>query len=165
MSFLDTLSGAITTDVIIIFVVFILLSLYGLRFGKSYIISLLISLYLGILSFLSFPYLEEATLLKSSEVQITLSHIVIFLIGVIIIHTILLRIIYVEYSHKKFFKYIEVGLLSGATTALFFAFLYHTIPFATIYNFGDSINNLFSSQYFFWWLVVPMIALLITSRR
>ncbi len=165
MDFLDTLSGAITTDVLIIFAVFILLSLYSLRYGKSYIVSLLISLYVGILAFLSFPYLEDATLLKSSEVQITLSHLAVFLVGIIIIHKIILRFIYIEYSYRKIFKYIEVGLLSGATTALFFAFLYHTIPFATIYDFGNSIDNLFSSQYFFWWLIAPMLALLVTSRR
>jgi len=164
MNFLDTLSGAITTDIIIIFVVFFLLFIFSIRYGKSNSVSFLISLYIGILTFLSFPYLKEATLLKSSEVQVTISHIAVFIILVFIIHSIVRRVIFTEYSNTKLVKYIQVGLLSAASTTLLFAFAYHTIPLATLYDFGDSIDNLFSSQYFFWWLVVPIVALLLVSR-
>jgi len=163
MEFLDSLSGAITTDVSIILVVFAILFFFSTRYGKSNSVSLLISLYIGILAFLSFPFLEEATLLKSSEVQVTISHIAVFLIGVYIIHTIVRRIIFTEYSGKKS-KYIEAGIISGAATMLIFAFAYHTIPLATLYDFGDSIDNLFSSQYFFWWLMAPLAGLLLVSR-
>lgn len=165
MNILNSLSGAITTDIIIIFVVFFLLFLYSIRFGKSKSTSLLISLYIGILAFLSLPYIEEVTLLKSSEAQVTISHIAVFIIGVFIIHTAISRVIYIEYPNRRYLKYIEIGLLSGAITGLFFAFLYNTIPFATIYDFGNFIDNLFSSQYFFWWLIAPIVVLFITSRR
>lgn len=165
MDFLNTLSGAITTDIIIIFVVFISLFVFSIWYGKSNSVSFLISLYIGILTFLSFPYLEESTLLKNSEAQITLSHIAIFLIGVSIIHSIVRRVIFTEYPSKKPLKYIEAGILSGAATLLLLAFAYHTIPLATLYDFGDSIDNLFSSQYFFWWLVAPIVALLLISRE
>lgn len=165
MDILNTFSGAVTTDLIIIFVVFILLFFISVRYGKSNIISFLISLYIGILAFLSFPFLEEVTFLKSSEVQVTLSHIAIFIILVLIIHSVIRRVVYIEYSYRKFFKYAEAAILSIATTGLFFAFLYHTIPFATLYDFGTSIDNLFSSEYFFWWLVAPIVVLLITSRK
>jgi len=165
MNFLETLSGAITTDIIIIFAVFVGLFFYSVQYGKSNIVSLLISLYVGILTFLSFPYLEEVTFLKSSEVQVTLSHIAVFIVGVLIMHTIVRRVIYTEYSGSKLFRFMGAGLLSATITGLLFAFLYHTIPFATLYDFGDSIDNLFSSQYFFWWLIAPIVALFITSRQ
>ncbi|MFC1731742.1 hypothetical protein ACFL6I_15600 [candidate division KSB1 bacterium] len=165
MEFLDTLSGAMTTDIIIIFVVFVILFFFSVIYGKSNSTSLLISLYIGILTFLSFPYLEDATLLKSSEVQVTLSHIAVFLIGVFIIYSVVHRVIYTEYSDRKPVKYIQAGLLSAASSALLLAFAYHTIPLATLYDFGDSIDNLFSSQYFFWWLVAPVVVLSITSRE
>ena len=125
----------------------------------------LVSIYIGILTFLSFPYLKETTLLNSSEAQITISHIVVFLIGIFIINTIVRRFIFTEYSNKKFMKYIEVVILSGVSTALLFAFAYHTISLATIYNFGDSINNLFSSQYFFFWLIAPLVGLILVSNQ
>lgn len=159
------MSGAITTDIVIIFAVFAILFFFGIVYGKSNITSLLISLYIGILAFLSFPYLEEITFLKSSETQITISHIAVFFVGIFVIYSIIHRVVFTEYSNKKLFKYIEAGLLSGGTTALLFAFAYHTIPLATIYDFGSSIDNLFSSQYFFWWLAVPFAVMLFTSRR
>ncbi|NQV93399.1 hypothetical protein HQ403_02770 [Candidatus Kaiserbacteria bacterium] len=165
MDFFNTLSGAITTDIIIIFVVFTFLFLFSVRYGKSSSTSLLLSLYVGILTFLSFPYLEEATFLKSSEVQVTISHIVLFLVLVFMIHSVVRRFIFTEYSGSGFLKYGEMTILSGVTTALLFAFAYHTIPLATLYDFGDSIDSLFSSQYFFWWLVAPMAALLLVSRE
>ena len=165
MNFLDTLSGVMMTDIIIIFVVFALLFFYSIQYGKSHIVSLLISLYIVILTFLSFPYLEETTILKSSEAQVTLSHIAIFIIGVLIIHTILRRVLYTEFSESKFLRLKGAVLLSASATGLLFAFLYHTISFATIYDFGDSIDYLFSSQYFFWWLIIPLVALFITSRE
>ncbi len=165
MDFLNTLSGAVTTDIIIISTIFILLFFFSIRYGKSNSISFLISLYVGILTFLSFPYLKEFTLLKDSEAQVTISHIVIFFILVFIINSIVRRVIYTEYPRKKLMKYIQVGLLSASSTALLFAFAYLTIPLTTIYDFGGSIDNLFSSQYFFWWLVTPLAALVITSHQ
>lgn len=164
MDFFSTLSGAITTDIIIIAIVFISLFLFGVRYGKSSSTSLLLSLYVGILTFLSFPYLEEATFLKSSEVQITISHIALFFVLVFMIHSVIRRFIFTEYSGKRVLKYGETVILSGVSTALLFAFAYHTIPLTTLYNFGDSIDGLFSSQYFFWWLVAPMAGLLLVSR-
>lgn len=166
MSFLNTLSGAITTtDVMIIFVVFAFIFFYSIRYGKSNSVSLLVSIYIGILTFLSFPYLKEATLLNSSEAQVTISHIVVFFVGIFIINTIIRRFIFTEYSNKKFMKYIEISILSGVSTALLFAFAYHTISLATIYNFSDSINNLFLSQYFFWWLITPLVGLILVSNQ
>ena len=163
--FLDTLSGAFTTDVIIILAVFFLFALYSVRYGKSRSIAGIISLYIGMLLFLSFPYLEEATFLKSSETQVTLSQIVVFLVGVIFVHTIISRSVLSDYPMQPLLKYLQVALLSASGTALLFAFAYHTLPVATLYNFDASIDNLFSSQYFFWWLILPLVALFITTRR
>jgi len=122
MDFFDTLSGAVTTDIIIIFTVFILLFFFSVQRGKSKSTALLVSLYIGILIFLSFPYLQEFTLLKSSEVQVTISHIALFCIGVFIIYTVIRRVVFTEYLEKKIFKYTEAGILSGAMTLLLFAF-------------------------------------------
>jgi len=165
MDFVNTFSGAITTDIIIIFSVFFLLFFFSVVYGKSNSASLLISLYIGILIFLMFPYLEDTTLLKSSESQVTISHVSLFLIIVSLTYSIVRRMIFLEYSRNKIMKYIESGILSASSSVLFFSFLYHTIPIATLYNFGPSIDNLFSSQYFFFWLVAPLIGLFIISKR
>ena len=164
VNFFETLSGAVTTDVLIIFAVFAVLFFLAVR-EKSTIVSIIISLYVGILTFLSFPFLEQATFLKSSETQITLSHIFIFIVLVYVVHLITRRVIYVEYPYGGIMKYAQAILLSLAATALIFAFFYHTLPVGALYDFNDAIDGLFSSQYFFWWLVAPLGGLLITSRN
>lgn len=163
--FLDTLSGAFTTDAIIILAVFFLFALYSVRYGKSRSIAAIISLYIGMLLFLSFPYLEEATLLKASEAQVMLSQAAVFLFGAALVHAIVSRSVLAEYPMQPLLKYLQVALLSLSGTALLFAFAYHTLPLGALYNFDASIDNLFSSQYFFWWLVLPLAALFITTRR
>ncbi|MEX0652335.1 MAG: hypothetical protein WD509_03345 [Candidatus Paceibacterota bacterium] len=154
-----------TTDILIIFAVFVGLVFFSIWYGKSSSVSLLISIYLGILTFLSFPYLEEVIFLKSSESQVTLSQIGVFVVGVAVIYFIIRNIIFTEYSYGIITKYLQVILLSGASTALLFAFAYHTIPLTTLYDFNTSIDNLFSSQYFFYWLVAPILVLFVTTRE
>ncbi len=164
MNILDTLSGALTTDVLIILTTCVALFCFALFYGKSRAVGLLISVYVGIIGFLSFPFLEEATLLKSSEAQTTLSHIGLFAVGVFIIYTVIQRFIYVEYPASTLFRFIHAGIIAASTTALLFAFAYHTIPVGTLYDFNQTIDHLFSSEYFFWWLVAPLGGLFFVSR-
>lgn len=164
MDFLNTLSGALTTDVLIVAAVFGALLLFSIKRGKSKGVALLLSLYVGILAFLSFPFLDEFTLLKDSETQITLSHIALFVIGVLVAYFVIKRSTYAEYTGGKAQQLLQAGVLAAGSTALLFAFAYHTLPIATLYDFNQSIDNLFSSAYFFYWIVAPLAGLYLVTR-
>ncbi|MCW9054756.1 MAG: hypothetical protein OQJ98_02130 [Candidatus Pacebacteria bacterium] len=165
MQIFDTLSGALTTDVLIIAAVFGALFFFAAKRGKSRSIALMLSIYVAILSFLSFPFLDELTLLKSSEVQVTLSHIAVFALGTFLAYLIIKRSVYAEYPGGAAQKFLQAGILAAGSTALLFAFAYHTLPVATLYDFNQSIDNLFSSAYFFYWLVAPLGGLYLVTRH
>ena len=164
MGIVETFSGAVTTDVLIIAVVFLAVFFFSIVYGKSNSIALLFSLYLGILGFVSFPFMEEFIFLKSSEIQIVLSRIAVFTVIAGFIYTAIQRSIYAEYPDYKILKLAQAGVLSLSSTALIFAFAYHTLPVSTLYDFGQSVDSLFSSEYFFWWLAAPLGALFFVSR-
>ncbi|MBI2617924.1 hypothetical protein HYW58_00480 [Candidatus Kaiserbacteria bacterium] len=164
MDIVETLSGAVTTDVLIIAIVFLAIFFFSVIYGKSNSIALLFSLYFGILGFVSFPFMEEFIFLKSSEIQIVLSRIAIFAVIVAFVYTAIQRSVYAEYPDYKILKLVQAGILSLSSTALIFAFAYHTLPVATLYDFGESIDALFLSEYFFWWLAAPLGALFFVSR-
>ena len=164
MKVLESFTGALSTDIIIIVAVFFIFFFYAIHWGKSNSISLLISFYIGMLAFISFPYLDTLTILKSSETQVALSHLAIFLLGVFIIHYILRYSLYAEYPPHKITKLIQAGILAASSTGLLFAFTYHSFSISLLYDFSPSIDTLFSPEFFFWWLVAPLVGLAIVSR-
>ncbi|OGG54381.1 hypothetical protein A3D62_00430 [Candidatus Kaiserbacteria bacterium RIFCSPHIGHO2_02_FULL_49_11] len=162
---INTLSGALSTDILIIGALFILFVVYGLRYGKSGSVSLMLSLYVGILAFISFPYREKIALYGSSEFQVALLYILAFCVGVFVAHYIVRRFVFAEYPMSRVVRIAQAALLAAGSTGLLFAFAYHALPVSTLYDFDAVIDSLFSSQYFFWWLVAPLAVLALVSRR
>lgn len=154
-----------TADTGVIFFMCAAVFLAILRYGKSSAVSYILALYLGMLIFMSFPFLENLTILRSSEVQIALSHIALFFLGVFTIHLAIRRLIFTEFPDSQIMKYAQAIILSFFIIGLSLAFLYHEVPFSTLYDFGDSVDYLFSPTYFFWWLVAPFVILFVMSRR
>jgi len=133
------LTSVFSYDLAVIAVAAILLFIFALRYGKESILSLIFSLYVGLLVFLHFPYMEQFLFFKESATQLLLSKALIFLVFVVISYVILNRVVYSDYSPGVPGRWFEAGLLSGAAILLLLAFSYQILPVTTLYDFGDSM--------------------------
>lgn len=164
MDIIQTITGIVTLDIVIIVGVALFFTIFALQYGKGKIISFILSLYVALLVFTNFPYIEALTFFKNSELQITLSHLGIFLVLVFLIHHIINFVAYSEYPAWKGGKMFQVIILAFSATLLLLAFLYHILPISVLYDFSASIDLYFSSQFFFWWLIAPLAGVLLVSR-
>ena len=157
---------AFSLDFIVIAITLFILFVFSMHFGKGAIITLIFSLYIGLLTYLHFPYIEQFLFFNETETQLFFSNAIIFIAFVIISYIILGRVVYSDFSEKTHEQLLEAGLLSAAATLLLLAFSYQVLPITTLYNFGEPVDALFeSSTFFFLWLIIPLAAVLLTTRR
>jgi hypothetical protein len=65
-----------------------------------------------------------------------------------------------EYREKKFESFFKKICLALGGTILVMIFSFHVLPLTEILNPSTPIQAIFgASQYFFWWLLVPLIVL------
>jgi hypothetical protein len=164
----DTIAGItnLSLDTIILIVVFLVFFIYGLKFGKRSIISLLLSLYASIPMVLFFPYLEKISFFGDTGKAMLYSQIGLFILVIIFINVVLGRVVSFELYNRGLRKLIENGLLALASGGLLVAISYHIIKISELYDFAGPIDALFSSTtLFFWWLLVPLAIIFFTTRR
>ncbi|MDP6387666.1 MAG: hypothetical protein QGG63_00040 [Candidatus Pacebacteria bacterium] len=156
----DTL-GSVTSmslDTIILITIFVAFFVYGLRYGKGRIISLILSFYISIPIIFSFPYIEK--------LSFAYSQIAVFLLIIVFLNIVISRFVYEEFPSRGLRRLIEAGLLSVSAGGLLLALSYHIIPITALHDFAAPIDALFTSTTtFFWWLIIPLAVLLFTVRR
>lgn len=149
-------------DFIIIAGTFFVLVFFGFQFGKDKIISLILSLYITLLIYLNFPYLD-LFILDGMEL---ISNIGVFVVFLFLINMILKRMILSEYPHDLMHKWFEIIVLSLVATTLLLAFIYHVLPVFAVHDFSPDVDKYFAtSELFFWWLVAPFVAMFFVIRR
>lgn len=153
-------------DMIILIAIFVALVVYGLRYGKYRMISLMLSFYIVIPIISSFPYLKSFSFFGESTNAATYSQIAVFLLIVVFLNVILSRFVCEEFPSRGLRRLIEAGVLSISSGGLLLALSYHIIPITALYDFAAPIDAIFASTtMFFWWLIIPLAALLFTVRR
>lgn len=138
---------------------------FTLRYGASRIIALILSIYVGLLVYLHFPYTERLLLFKGSDFNVLLSNAIIYIGFVLLIYIAINRLIWADDSEggKRF---LQALVLSFSASALLLAFAYNILPIASFYPIEPTIERFFSStQFFFWWLILPLIGILFFARR
>lgn len=142
------------------------LFVFALRYGKDRMIALIFSLYISLLLYIHFPYIDKLLLFKGSDIKILLSNAIIFFTFVVVVYVIIERVIFADYPNRGMMRFIEALLLSLAATSLLLAFAYNILPIASFYSFSPPIELLFSSSiFFFWWLIVPLASILFLAKR
>jgi hypothetical protein len=156
----------LSLDTIILIVIFLIFFIYGLKFGKRRIISLILSLYASIPIVLFFPYLQKISFFGDTDKAILYSQIGLFVLVIILINVVLGRIVSFELYHRGLRKLIETGALAVASGGLLIAISYHIINISELYDFVRPIDSIFASgTLFFWWLAAPLIVIFFTTRR
>ncbi len=172
MSFLNSIFSSITSfigaysfDVSIIFFIFIFLFWYGLWYEKHRLTSLILSFYVALGLFKIFPYFEDIYILGDSEKMHITAEILLFLVFVILSVLVFNRVIKGKFPKSGISRWFNIGILSLSTTGFLCAFSANMFLSEEFYTFAEPIAFLFSSaKVLFYWMIVPLIVLFITSR-
>jgi len=153
-------------DLLIVFILFGLLLGLGFQYGKRRIVALIFSLYFASFLYLYFPYSDFFIQSDLGTLELTALIAGVFFVFFILLFIILIRIINVSFPQSSGRRWLEATLLSTATTTLILALLYHVIPIAPLYDFSSPIDRLFESpEYFFWWLIAPLVVLFFVGKK
>jgi hypothetical protein len=140
-----------------VLVVFAIAFAYAFIRGKGKILSAIISFYPALILFTWFPYWSMKVFEKQG-IHSFFAHLGVFLLMYIPTHLILSRAIESYYSETKFGKIFQISSLSSAfliLTALTSRFL------PALYTFSF---NEFITRHIFWFLVAPILLVLISVR-
>ena len=156
----------LSLDTIILIVMFLLFFIYGLKFGKRKIISLVLSLYTAVPIVFFFPYLHNISFFGDTNKAVIYSQTGLFILAVIFINITLGRVISWELHSRGLRKLIENGFLAFVSSGLLVAISYRIINISELYDFAGPIDSLFTSTtLFFWWLVAPLVVIFFVIRR
>jgi len=151
---------SILQELIYILIVFGFFLGYAIFRGRQAIINLITGLYLALLISLEFPYydilLSQATTAHSESV----GKLLLFAIFTFLTTILITRVMPNEFREKKFESFGKKFLLASGGTILIMVFSFHVLPITEFLTPGTPIQSLFApTQYFFWWLLVPLVVL------
>jgi hypothetical protein len=150
----------IASDFLVLIVIFFVVFLVAWRVGRGFIVSLLISLYVGYALYSIFPY--ASYLPADSPVIALISSLAVFIAITVVAFLILHRAIVSDFISIGVVGLIILSLL-GAGFLLALAF--HAFPIRAIYDFSPAISALFApNEYFFAWFVAPLLGLFFIVR-
>ncbi len=144
---------------LIVFLVFLALSIFK---GRQMLINIICGLYLSLLITIQFPYYD--VIFAGLEQPIVIASIKLILFAVVTIFTTLLfkRIMPREYAENKFESFGKKLALALGATILVMIYSFNILPISEILPLGTPIQTLFApSEYFFWWLIAPLIILVL----
>lgn len=149
--------GVLSLDIIIVVFLFLVLFFSALKFGKKFLIVLILSVYPALLIFNNLSYLQVE---EGSPEAIAFIVIYIFMVG----------ILWKNVSSKKlittFRKVFDYGALSLAFMALIISISSHSVTsLQYLYTFSGFLPDLINQIDLGLVLVIPMILLLLTNKK
>lgn len=147
-------------ELMALLLVFGALFAYGIVRGQRPLLSLLLGLYIALLISVEFPYYEKAFEIFSFTTP-TVVRMLLFAVftgfSSFLFERLLSRLLdetAIEGIGKK-------AILSLLATTLVMAYSYHVLPITDLIDPGAKIGALFASQqYFFWWLLLPLVGIM-----
>lgn len=172
---IETLSGIVNTladvffvspfDILIISLLFGMLVGFGFQYGKRHIITLLLTAYLTTLLYIFFPYTEKILEFESDALPLTAIIIATFTVLFLALYVLFIRMVHISFPLSSGKRWLEVLLIGFVGTTFIIALLYHIIPLEAVYDFSPPIDRFFeSTTAFFWWLVAPLVVLLVLGK-
>jgi hypothetical protein len=135
---------------------------YAIFKGRQAIMNLILGLYIALLISVEFPYYDF--ILQSLESQQSIAIMKLAFFGLVTgLSTLLFfRIMPDEFRENRFESMGKKILLTLAATVLVMIFSFHVLPVTEFLTPGTPIQSLFApAEFFFWWLLVPLVALYI----
>jgi len=150
--------GLFSSDLVFLATIFVVFLVYGLYFGKSKIISLILSFYPTTYLYHLFPYVEKLVVLKGDKL-IFLNKVGIFLLFFIPISIVVNRYVFAD-SFTGNSNMLKCAGLSFACLLLFVLWSYTTINIDAIHTFSPQIAQIFDSgPKIFYFNLLPIVLL------
>lgn len=149
--------GFISLDILIFLVIIFVLLTISFRSGKKPIISLIVALYPAVLFFANIPFIKLTD--KTAE---ALAFIIVYAFTIFVIQ----KYIHVLRVHSLARKILDYSLLSISFIFLIISIQINFLPsLVVIYTFSPVISNLVAQVPYGIALAVPIIIILLTTRR
>jgi len=140
---------------------FVALLLFSVVRGRRAITSLILGLYFALLISLKFPYYEAIYNAIGFLNDATLS-IIIFTAFAAFSAMLMDRLLFYRIDETAFEGIGKKAALATLGTMLILAYSYHVLPVTGLIDPGTSAAMLFApEEYFFWWLVAPLVVLFV----
>jgi len=136
---------------------------FSLRAGKSSLVSLILSFYIGYAIYQVFPYADAILAIgKGSAVTLVVAKLVIYAIATYIPFYVINR----HASNDYFVPNKLIALFACFLAAAFLmAIGYHTFGAKSAYAFTPALDMLFApASYFFWWFIAPLAGVYLLVR-
>jgi len=152
---------ALGKEFLVLIVVFAALLTYAVMRGRRALISFILGLYIALLISIKFPYYAAIHDLAGGKgINDSISTIIVFTVFTLIGAFLFEKIISYEYGERPLESITKKVILAVLGTMLLMAYSYHVLPVTSIIDPGSAVSALFApSQYFFWFLVTPLIGL------
>ncbi len=146
-------------EIIFLLVVFGAFLILALAKGKQTLINIIMALYLGLLLSLRFPYYQSMISGTGPGTE-SMIRITVFVFFAVISFWLFSRLMPREFEEKAFQGFGMKMLFALAATALVMSFSYNVLPITEFITPGSPIQTLFApKEYFFWWLLTPIVIL------
>lgn len=164
---LENISKIISTptwDILMIFFFLAMGFFYGISAGKNRLFASLFSIYIAILLFANFHYLDFFVAGKKIF-DIFIFRAICFFVLIVLLNILFTKTIF-HGARKHSAKWWQAFTLSFLEVGLFMSALFQLLPVKELFNFSPIVTTLFASdQSFFWWLTLPIIALFFIVRN
>ncbi len=130
--------------------------------GRQAVINIIFALYLALLISVEFPFYDQVIGSLSGAVSLSMAKLIVFLAFTVLATILCFRIMPDEFREMKLESLSKKFTLSLCATILVMVFSFHVLPVTEFLTPGTPIQSLFApAEYFFWWLILPLVALFI----
>lgn len=149
----------LTQETLFIISVFCIFLLIGLVKGRFTLINIILALYIAFAVSLRFPF-YDFFVQNQSKTTAAMATIAIFVCFTVVGVLLLRRHIPGNDYEKTFENFRKKVILALLATILVVVFSYHELPMIELISQSSPIQSLFvSDEYFFWWLIIPIVVL------
>lgn len=153
---ISKITSALSSDIVFLLVLFGLVFLCSMYFGKNKIVSVILAFYPAAFLYNNFPYTEKFIFLDGDS-GLVISKILIFLAFLFIVYIAVAR--YVSLYDESSGNLMKAGL-SASVVVLTLLFSYTIVNFDVLHNFSPLIDSLFTGTgRVFGWGLVPFVLL------
>jgi hypothetical protein len=148
------------SEIAYLLVVFGVLLTFAIVKGRQATINSIVGLYLALLIALHFPWYDSWFAGLDSGHTRAGGKLGLFLFFSLLTTLLCYRIMPDEFKEQRFESLGKKALLAAAGTILVMIFRFHVLPVTAFMTPGTPLQTLFApEEYFFWWLVAPLIIL------
>lgn len=157
-----TSAYALLSGVLALVILTAVLLVFGLRGGRSALISLILSFYAGYAIYAVFPFKDAILSAGGTPLIRTILSIGIFVVASILPFVLIRRITSGGFGSLSFIPNLILAFLAAA---FLLAIGYHLFSLSSVYPLSGTLDAAFSpSQFFFWWFIAPLIGLFLFAR-